>query len=142
MSMLKATILSSDFSHKLPSRVAKVEGYPMFTAVHTMMNNYGEVRLHTLVASKSLLPLTTSIKGMLNSLLKYGHPQPQLLFVDDVRGESNFFIKCIPSLGKDVESILIESFRHLEQYELPPKCTRYHSEHSGFMHTIDRYVHY
>jgi len=119
LSMLEGTILSSDFSHKLPSRIAKVNGHPMFTAVHSMMNNYGELRLHNLVATKSLQPLVGSIKNMLNSLQRYGHPQPELLFVDDVRGEGNFFTKNIPSLTKNVQPLSLDPYPHLEEYQLP-----------------------
>src|SRR5689334_4502527 len=68
MSMLSADILSSDFSHKLPKRVARVDGCPVYTAVHTFGNQYGEIRCHTLTFTKSLKELDQPISGMLKSL--------------------------------------------------------------------------
>lgn len=86
MSMISADILSSDFSHKLPKRVARVEGCPVYTAVHTFGNEFGEIRAHTLTATKSLAELDQPIRGMLHSLKQFGHEAPKLLFVDDVPG--------------------------------------------------------
>lgn len=104
-SMLPANVLASDHSFKLPKRIAKVDGCPVFTAVHSLSNEFGEVRFHQLTTTKSLQEVKPQIKQMLVSLKKYGHDQPQLLFVDDPRGERSFFEENIPSLRANVQHV-------------------------------------
>lgn len=53
MSMLTGTICGIDHSYKLAKHVSKVDGVPVFTALLTVTNEKGEIRVCNLVATKS-----------------------------------------------------------------------------------------
>lgn len=52
-SMLSATICAIDHSHKITKHIVQVNGVPVFIGLLTVTNEYGEVRLMNLVATKS-----------------------------------------------------------------------------------------
>ncbi|KAF8057819.1 hypothetical protein FPV67DRAFT_1394478, partial [Lyophyllum atratum] len=114
--MLTAKICAIDHSFKLTKHVAKVNGVQIFTALLTVTNEKGEIRVCNLVATKSHSQFVLALQRMRHSLDLYGHDQP-LIFYTDTMNDKNFLEKCFPSLQRDL--IPIEKHSHLPPLRIP-----------------------
>ncbi|KAJ2970826.1 hypothetical protein NUW54_g12644 [Trametes sanguinea] len=115
--MLPATIICADHSHKVPKHLIKVNGEQVFSALHTVVNEYGECRSMTLTPTKAhdqFMPLLARIP---HSLRLYGHNDIQLVFTDNVRADKPELERVFPSLLKDLTPIPSSS---LQALALPP----------------------
>ncbi len=100
----------------MTKHVAKVNGERIFIALLTVTNEYGEIRVCNLVATKSHSQFKLSLRGMAHSLELYGHPPPMLFFTDNM-GDKAFLEASFPSLREGV--VPVEKYGSLEPFVLP-----------------------
>jgi hypothetical protein len=74
-----------------------VDGVQVFTALLTVTNEKGEIRICNLVATKSHSQFELALQEMRKSLELYGHDQPSVFYTDNMV-DKEFFKKCFPSL--------------------------------------------
>ncbi|KAJ7170171.1 hypothetical protein C8R46DRAFT_1266577 [Mycena filopes] len=116
ISLLSALICAIDHSFKLAKHIAKVNGEQIFIALLTITNQLGEIRVCNLVATKSHSQFELSLNRMRESLLRYGHNQPEIFYTDNM-ADKDFLERCFPSLRESV--IAVEKYAHLDALEIP-----------------------
>jgi hypothetical protein len=109
MSALTGYIIKWDHSFKLPKLLTKLNGVTTFVALFTLVNEFEQIRFQAFVPTKALSHLHAGLEKFSESLLAHGHPQPILGYTDNVGNDTATFVQCIPSLGKDVSSVDIQS---------------------------------
>ncbi|THH17937.1 hypothetical protein EUX98_g9038 [Antrodiella citrinella] len=115
MAMLSADILQIDHSFKVPKHLGKVCGEAVFSALHTTLNNYGEIRHQVLTPNKAHDQYMPALALIPQSCHQYGHDPPKLVYTDNVRGDKAELERAIPSLLDDVRAIPAHSvYPHLE----------------------------
>ncbi|GLB45618.1 putative essential for the formation of DNA replication focal centers [Lyophyllum shimeji] len=114
--MLTGDICGIDHSFKLAKHVAKVDGVQVFTALLTVTNEKGEIRVCNLVATKSHSQFELALERMRTSLDLYGHNQPSVFYTDNM-ADKEFLEKCFPSLRRDV--VPIEKHSDLDPLSIP-----------------------
>ncbi|KIK55783.1 hypothetical protein GYMLUDRAFT_248378 [Collybiopsis luxurians FD-317 M1] len=114
--MLTGDICAIDHSHKLVKHIAKVDGVPIFTALLTVTNDKGEIRVCNFVATKSHSQFTDALKRMRESLDLYGHKQPEVFYTDNMSDKA-MLEECFPSLLKDI--VPVERHSNLPAFTLP-----------------------
>ncbi|KAF8908060.1 hypothetical protein CPB85DRAFT_1523598 [Mucidula mucida] len=82
--MLSGRVCAIDHSHKLAKHVFKVDGVAIFTALLTVTNEKGEIRVCVFVATKLHSQFTDALKKMAESLELYGHEQPEVFYTDNI----------------------------------------------------------
>ncbi|XP_006455795.1 hypothetical protein AGABI2DRAFT_76455, partial [Agaricus bisporus var. bisporus H97] len=117
MAMLTGKICAIDHSHKVTKQIARVDGEQVFTALLTVTNEKGEIRICNFVATKSHSQFETALTRMRRSLEQYGHSQPVLFYTDNM-ADKLFLENSFPSLRNDV--IPIEEYSHLDPLVIPP----------------------
>ncbi|KAE9391009.1 ribonuclease H-like protein [Gymnopus androsaceus JB14] len=111
MAMLTGNVCAIDHSFKLAKHIAKVNGVPVFTALLTVTNEKGEIRICNLVATKSHSQFELALQRMRDSLQLYGHDQPSLFYTDNMSDKA-FLEHSFPSLTADV--VPVEKYAHLD----------------------------
>ncbi|KAG6847920.1 hypothetical protein H0H93_004886 [Arthromyces matolae] len=101
MAMLSARMMCIDHSHKAPKHIGKVGGEPVFAALHTCVNKYGEIRKMTLTATKAHDQCMPALAEIPHSLRKYGHGDIEGVFTDSASDKAELE-RIMPSLLKDV----------------------------------------
>ncbi|KAE9385982.1 hypothetical protein BT96DRAFT_949454 [Gymnopus androsaceus JB14] len=101
---------------KLAKHIAKVNGVPVFTALLTVTNEKGEIRICNLVATKSHSQFELALQRMRDSLQLYGHDQPSLFYTDNMSDKA-FLEHSFPSLTADV--VPVEKYAHLDLLKIP-----------------------
>src|SRR5258705_12323051 len=96
--------------------VARVGGEQIFTGLHTMTNERGEIRLCNLVATKAHSQFAMALDNLRKSLALYGHPQPSIIYTDNML-DKQFLEKSFPSLRNGV--VPVEKYNHLESFFIP-----------------------
>ncbi|KAJ6448574.1 hypothetical protein C8R45DRAFT_1132891 [Mycena sanguinolenta] len=76
--MQSARICAIDHSHKLAKHVFKVDGVPIFTALLTVTNEKGEIKVCVFVATKSHSQYEDALRRLADDLTIYGHELPEL----------------------------------------------------------------
>ena len=89
---------------QLAKHIAKVDGVPIFTALITVTNDKGEIRVCNFVATKSHSQFTDALKQMRQSLNLYGHQQPEIFYTDNMADKA-MLEECFPSLLRNVTPI-------------------------------------
>jgi len=84
--------------NQVPKHLGKVDGECTFGGLHTVTNEYGEVRAMTLTATKSHDQFMPALSMIPHSLHKYGHDDVQLVFTDNVHGDKAELERVFPSL--------------------------------------------
>ncbi|KIK59019.1 hypothetical protein GYMLUDRAFT_262146 [Collybiopsis luxurians FD-317 M1] len=102
--MLTGRICAIDHSHKLAKHITKVDGVPIFTALLTVTNDKGEIRICNFVATKSHSQFTDALKQMHQSLDLYGHQQPEIFYTDNM-ADKGMLEECFPSLLEDITPV-------------------------------------
>ncbi|KAJ7165396.1 hypothetical protein C8R46DRAFT_900488 [Mycena filopes] len=115
MSMLSGYINAIDHSFKLAKHIAKVNGEQIFIALLTVTNQKGEIRVCSLVATKSHSQFELALTRMRDALERYGHSQPALFYTDNM-ADKDFLEHCFPSLRADV--VPVEKYSHLPSLEI------------------------
>ncbi|KAF8202738.1 hypothetical protein K438DRAFT_1522298, partial [Mycena galopus ATCC 62051] len=82
--MLSARIGAIDHSHKLAKHVFKVDGVPIFTALLTVTNEKGEIRVCMFVATKSHSQYEDALRHLAEDLTVYGHDLPEVFYTDNI----------------------------------------------------------
>ena len=118
VSMLSARICAIDHSHKITKHIVMINGVAVFIGLLTVTNEYGEIRVLALVATKAHAQFEHALLQLCISLTTYGHPQPELFYTDNL-GDKPFLEKCFSSLLKDVQPV--DKFAKLPILSLPPK---------------------
>ncbi len=75
---------------------------PVFTALHTVVNEYSEIRSMTLTPTKVHSQFMPALQALSNSLITYGHSPIELVFTNNPRLNKSELEANIPSLLKDV----------------------------------------
>ncbi|KAJ7909937.1 hypothetical protein B0H13DRAFT_2272705 [Mycena leptocephala] len=82
-----------------------LKGQPIFNAAYTIMNEFEEVRAHSLTQTKSLGFVQDVFEGIQEGLKNANHPPTQLFYTDSPQLERSFHESINSSLTKDVEPI-------------------------------------
>jgi hypothetical protein len=90
---------------QVPKHLGKVNGEPTFGALHTVTNEYGEVRQMTLTPTKAHDQFMPALSVIPHSLRKYGHQDVELVFTDNVRGDKAELERVFPSLLSNVSPV-------------------------------------
>ncbi|KAG6835693.1 hypothetical protein H0H93_015646 [Arthromyces matolae] len=114
--MLSGTVCAVDHSFKLAKQVAKINGIQVFTALLSVTNEKGELRVCDLVPSKAHSDYEPAMHDMNSSLELYGH-DPPMVFYTDTMIDKEFLERCFPSLRDDV--VPVEKYAHLPPVEIP-----------------------
>ncbi|TFK55407.1 hypothetical protein OE88DRAFT_1804266 [Heliocybe sulcata] len=115
--MLSGKLLVVDHSHKVPKHLGKVNGVPVFTALHSCTNEYMEIRSMVLTPTKAHNQFMPAL-GAISRLLKmYGHDPVELAFTDNVRGDKAALEEVIPSLREGVTPV--KDFTTLPKLSVP-----------------------
>ncbi|KAG6891629.1 hypothetical protein C0992_001314 [Termitomyces sp. T32_za158] len=117
--MLTARICAIDHSHKIAKHVFKVNGVPIFTALLTMTNENGEIRVCIFVATKSHSQYTEVLRKVSQDLSLYGHSQPELIYTDNM-SDKTMLERIFTSLLDQV--VPVQKYSHLPDFSLPPSC--------------------
>ncbi|KAG6887295.1 hypothetical protein C0992_012940 [Termitomyces sp. T32_za158] len=118
--MLTGEVCAVDHSFKITKHIAKVNSVLVFTALLTVTNEKGEIRVCSLVETKSHSQYELALKRTSNSLSLYGHAQPTVFYMDNM-GDKEFLEKIFPSLCSNV--VPIEKYAELEPLTLPNDIT-------------------
>jgi hypothetical protein len=100
--------------------MARVNGVPVFSALHSTVNEYGEVRAMVLTPTKAhdqFMPILAKIP---KSLSMFGHGQTEVIFTDNVRGDKVELESSLPSLKDQIVPVVKTS---LEPLQLPESWT-------------------
>ncbi|KAJ7194292.1 hypothetical protein GGX14DRAFT_378125 [Mycena pura] len=114
--MLSARICAIDHSHKLAKHVFKVDGVPIFTALLTVTNEKGEIRVCVFVATKSHSQFEDALRRLAEDLVVYGHNLPEVFYTDNMVDKA-MLEKIFPSLTEAV--IPIDKYSNLPPFETP-----------------------
>ncbi|KAF8996471.1 hypothetical protein BDZ89DRAFT_1149038 [Hymenopellis radicata] len=101
--------------HKLAKHVFKVDGVPIFTALLTVTNEKGEIRVCVFVATKSHSQFTEALKKMSESLETYGHEQPEVFYTDNMSDKA-MLEEIFQSLLADI--VAVEKYSDLPTYTM------------------------
>jgi hypothetical protein len=115
-SMLTGRIVAIDHSHKVTKHIIVVNGVPVFIGLLTVTNEYGEIRVMALVATKSHAQFEVALIRMREALTLYGHTQPEIFYTDNL-ADKGFLEKCFPSLLKDVQPV--DKYSKLPLFTMP-----------------------
>lgn len=144
MSMLTGEICAIDHSHKVSpislhhqdfsncsrqvtKQIARVNGEQVFTALLTVTNEKGEIRICNFVATKSHSQFEIALTRMRNSLEQYGHKQPMLFYTDNM-ADKQFLENSFPSLQFGVTPI--EKYANLEPLNITSSIVVFDSTES------------
>ncbi|KAG0696824.1 hypothetical protein DFH29DRAFT_1024356, partial [Suillus ampliporus] len=106
IAMLPARVLAIDHSFKIIKRLGRVGSAPLFTALHTVVNEYSEIWSMLFTMTKGHDQYMPNLHEISESLAKFGHPEVQAVFTDNVRADKNELERVFPSLLKDVVPVL------------------------------------
>lgn len=68
---------------------------PLFTALHTVVNEYFEIRSMLFTTTKGHDQYMPNLHEISESLAKFGHPEVQAIFTNNVCTDKNE-LKCVP----------------------------------------------
>ncbi|OBZ66476.1 hypothetical protein A0H81_13622 [Grifola frondosa] len=119
--MLPAKLLQVDHTFKIMDHIGKINGVRVFSALHTSINEYSEIRSMVMTPTKAHDQFMPALATISDSLKSYGHDPIELIFTDNVRGDKAELEHNIPSLLADVVSVPDSS--SLEHLTLPLDCT-------------------
>ena len=108
--------MAIDHSHKVTKHIIVINGVPVFIGLLTVTNEYGEIRVMALVATKSHAQFEVALVKMREALTIYGHSQPELFYTDNL-ADKGFLEKCFPSLLKDVQPV--DKYSKLPLFTMP-----------------------
>ncbi|KAF8419486.1 hypothetical protein L210DRAFT_3766619 [Boletus edulis BED1] len=100
-----ANVLKHDHSFKVIKRMKRHGGVPFFSALHTFLNEYSEIHGMTFTPSKGHDGWAPVLQAILPSLREYGHPEPKVIFTDNVRADKDKLLSIFPSLSMGVTPV-------------------------------------
>ncbi|KAK2467285.1 hypothetical protein APHAL10511_000834 [Amanita phalloides] len=102
LSLLSGRVLAIDHSFKITRRLGKINGAALFTALHSVVNEYGEIRSMLFTMTKGHDQYITNLHEIDRSLERFGHPRVQALFTDNVQADKDAVQHAFPSLLMDI----------------------------------------
>ncbi|KAF8953970.1 hypothetical protein BDZ97DRAFT_2082274 [Flammula alnicola] len=114
IAMTTARILQVDHSFKTVKRTARVGGVPIFSALHSTVNEYGEIRAMVLTPTKAHDQFMPVLAAIPRSLAMFGHGEVEAVYTDNVRGDKSELEITLPSLTKAVVPVVKTSLPLLE----------------------------
>jgi len=111
-------ILISKPKWQITKQISKVNGEAVFSAALTVTNEFGEVWILALVATKAHAEFESALVKMCESPSIYGHSQPKVFYTDNPTTDKSFLESIFLSLTKGV--IPVEKYPTLHPYSLPP----------------------
>ncbi|KAF9048060.1 hypothetical protein BDZ89DRAFT_928787, partial [Hymenopellis radicata] len=114
--MLSALVCAIDHSHKLAKHIFKLDGVSIFTALLTVTNEKGEIRVCVFVATKSHSQFEEALKKMSESLHLYGHEQPVVFYTDNM-SDKPMLESIFDSLLQSV--VAVEKHSNLPKFMIP-----------------------
>ena len=114
--ILTASVCAIDHSHKITKHIVLINGVPVFVGLLTITNEYGEIQILALVATKAYAQFETALLLMKQSLELYGHQMPSFFFTDNMSDKA-FLERCFPSLTIDV--VPVDKYAKLPLLNLP-----------------------
>ncbi|KAG1721545.1 uncharacterized protein EDB91DRAFT_1064357, partial [Suillus paluster] len=109
IAMLPVRVLAIDHSFKIIKWLGRVGSAPLFTALHTVVNKYSEIRSMLFTMMKGHDQYMPNLCEISESLVKFGHPEVQAVFTNNVHADKNKLERVFPSLLKDVVPVLPHS---------------------------------
>ncbi|KAF9470560.1 hypothetical protein BDN70DRAFT_998898 [Pholiota conissans] len=100
-SCLNPDQIAIDDSHKVNKHIAKVDGVAIFNALWTCMDSR-YIRAQVLTLTKSHEERHGPLKGISDSLKRYGYPAPQIAFSDDPLKDKGMLCEHFPSLAENL----------------------------------------
>lgn len=116
MSIL-ANILSVDHTFKSVRKLAEVNGHPIFRALWTALNEFGQLRMATLTYSTAQEDLKPSLEAFKATVEALGHHGLQLLYTDNTRSDTAFFKASVKFVADPAPQPA--HIRHIREFELP-----------------------
>ncbi|KAJ7920859.1 hypothetical protein B0H13DRAFT_2419578 [Mycena leptocephala] len=95
----------ADHTFDVLKHTGRVKGERIFAALYTILNQFEEIRGHSLTFSKLLQFLKEMYDGILQGLIDSGNLPTQVLYTDSPQAERNFPESINSSLSKDAESV-------------------------------------
>ncbi|KAG1732182.1 uncharacterized protein EDB91DRAFT_1251822 [Suillus paluster] len=105
ISSCPANILKHDHSFKVIKQMKKQGGVAFFAALHTFLNEYSEICGMTFTPSKAHDGWAPVLQAILPSLRDYGHPEPKVVFTDNIRADRDKLLSIFPSLSISVTPV-------------------------------------
>lgn len=82
-----------------------MNGVPVFGALHTVVNEFGEVHAMTLTPTKAHDQFMPALSEIANALKKYGHGDIELVYTDNVHADKPELERVFPSLLWDLSPV-------------------------------------
>lgn len=111
-------------------------GTKIFDGLYMISNEVGQIRSITFTASTSHVHLVAALRGLQNSIHKYGLNEVEFMFTDDPEKDAGFFQRHIPSLKKDVVSLSTSKYDHLPLFDIADNVTTIIVDNEFSMETI------
>ena len=99
------TVLSIDASYKTAKHMCQYKGEPVFKALVTVTNEFGEIRMQFHVVSDSHEQMEAAFESFLQTTKEYGYPPVQLAFTDNPTRDKAFLLSKFPSLKAHQEKL-------------------------------------
>ena len=96
--------------------VFKIDGVPIFSALLTVTNEKGEIRVCIFVATKSHSQFEDALRRVADDLVVYGHDLPEAFYTDNMVDKA-MLEKIFISLRNDV--VPVEKHAHLPLLDVP-----------------------
>lgn len=98
--------------------LGKLMGQTVFAGgLHTGINEYREIRLMTLTATKAHHQFMPALVAVSKSLATYGHQPIQIIYTDNVRGDKAELERNLPQLKADL--VPVPDISALETLSIP-----------------------
>ncbi|KAF8432539.1 hypothetical protein L210DRAFT_3650237 [Boletus edulis BED1] len=102
IALLPACTLAIDHSFKVVKHLGKVGGAALFTALHTTVNDYGEIWSMLFTMTKGHDQFMPNMHEIAHSLTKFGHGDVEAVFMDNGCADKEEVQHAFPSLFKGV----------------------------------------
>ncbi|KAF8451047.1 hypothetical protein L210DRAFT_3640047 [Boletus edulis BED1] len=102
IALLPACTLAIDHSFKVIKHLGKVGGAALFTALHTTVNDYGEIWSMLFTMTKGHDQFMPNMYEIAHSLTKFGHGDVEAVFMDNGCADKEEVQHAFPSLFKGV----------------------------------------
>ena len=97
-----ARVLQIDHSFKVPGLLAQVNGQPVFIALVTIVNEFGQIRQQAFTFTKGHDDLKLLLKELNEGLEKMNLGPVELIYTDNVSADKPFLESIFPSLLRNV----------------------------------------
>ena len=95
-------IMPTNWWCQVVKRLGRVGDAPLFTALHTMVNDYGEIHSMLFTMTKGHDQFMPNMHEIARLLMKFGHGKVEAVFTDNVHADKEEVQHAFPSLLEDV----------------------------------------